>query len=145
MLTAWRSGFSRVGVVYVNGVEFEPPVSSSTSLFEICASNGGRAPEICAHSLSPSLSLPSAPVIGTASERFHAVGKRVRVHVRVRVCSGHLFEVSYLYCGGEKRPGGAQPEAPAHLRFNGLPAFNGGASAAFRQTASWKLRYLCER
>ncbi|KAF4076461.1 hypothetical protein AMELA_G00215290 [Ameiurus melas] len=121
------------------GEEFAPPVSSSTSLFEICASNGGRAPEICAHSLSPSPSLSSAPVIGPPSERFHAVGKRVRERVR----PGHLFEVSYLYRGEEKRPGGAQPEAPAHLRFNGLPAFNGGASAAFRQTASWKLRYLC--
>ncbi|MCI4390889.1 hypothetical protein PGIGA_G00128110 [Pangasianodon gigas] len=89
------------------GEGFVPPVSS-TSLFELCASNGGRVPEICA------LSLSSAPV-------------------------------SYLYCGEEKRPGVAQPEAPAHLRFNGLPAFNGGASATFRQTASWKLQSFCKR
>ncbi|KAI5616539.1 hypothetical protein C0J50_23963 [Silurus asotus] len=40
--------------------------------------------------------------------------------------------VSYLYCGEQKRPGVAQPKAPAHLRFIGLPAFIRGASAAFR-------------
>ncbi|TSP09099.1 hypothetical protein Baya_10721 [Bagarius yarrelli] len=60
------------------------------------------------------------------------------------VCN--FVEVSYLYRGQEKHPAVAQPEAPAHLRFNGLPAFNsGGASATFRLTASWKLRYFCKR